>query len=79
MSFREPLSNDNKSIDLNQTYDYFVIGRTINISDIKLTKNELNKLFHLNIYKSLKLNLNKLPKNNNNIYNLYKDIIAQLK
>ena len=79
LSFSEPLSNDNKSNDLNQTYDYFVIGRTINILDIKLTKNELNKLFHLNIYKSLKLNLNKMPKNKNNIYNLYKDIIAQLK
>ena len=79
LSFSEPLGNDNNTVDLKQTYGYLVIGKNINISEVKFEKNELNKILYLNVYKSLKLDINKLPKNVNNIYNLYKDISKHLK
>ena len=79
LSFSEPLGNDNNTVDLNQTYGYLIIGNNIKISDMKLEKKELNKILYLNVYKCLKLDINKLPKNVNNIYNLYKDISKHLK
>ena len=78
LSFSEPLSNEKNNI-LNETYGYLVIKDNINISKINLPKKRLIKLLHLNLYKSLNLNLNKFPKNINNIYNLYKDISKHLK
>ena len=78
LSFIEPLSDDN-TINRDQTYGYYVIGRFINISDIFLKKDVLLKLFHLNVYKSMKLDKNNIPKNINNIFNLYKDISKHIK
>ena len=78
LSFIEPLS-DERNNSLNETYEYPIIGNNIDISKINLSKERLIKLFHLNLYKSLNLDLNKFPKNVNNIYNLYKDISKHLK
>ena len=78
LSFIEPLSDDN-TINRDQTYGYYVIGKFINISDIFLKKDILLKLFHLNVYKSMKLDKNNISKNTNNIFNLYKDISKHLK
>ena len=78
LSFIEPLSDDS-TINRDQTYGYYVIGRFINISDIFLKKDILLKLFHLNIYTSMKLDKKNIPKNINNIFNLYKDISKHLK
>ena len=77
LSFIEPLFNITTSI-YNETYGYLPLGNNINLSQINLNRDELMNLFHLNLYKSLKLDLNKLPKNSNNIYNLYKDISKHL-
>ena len=78
LSFIEPLSDDNNSLT-NQTYGYLIINNIINVSHVNLTKDELINLLYLNLYKSLKLDINKLPKNSNNIYNLYKDISKHLR
>ena len=77
LSFIEPLSNITTSI-YNETYGYLPLGNNINLSQTNLSRDKLMNLFHLNLYKSLKLDLNKLPKNSNNIYNLYKDISKHL-
>ena len=79
LSFIEPLANDSEAANLNSTYGYLVIGNTINTSNTILTKKELKQIIHLKVYKSLKIDLNKLPKNTQNIYNLYKDISKYLK
>ncbi len=79
LSFIEPLANDSEAANLNSTYGYLVIGNTINTSNTILTKKELKQIIHLKVYKSLIIDLNKLPKNTQNIYNLYKDISKYLK
>ena len=78
LSFIEPLSDDNKNLS-NETYGYSKINNNINISKVNFTRKELKKILLLNVYKSLKLDINKLPKNVDNIYNLYKDISKHLK
>ena len=78
LSFKEPVPDDNISLS-SDTYGYKVIYNKIRISNINMSKDQLNKILHLNVYKSLKLDYNKLPKNKVNIYNLYKDISKYLK
>jgi hypothetical protein len=79
LSFIEPLANDSEAVNLNSTYGYLAIGNEIEGSNVKLTKKQFNQIIHINVFKSLKIDLNKLPKNTQNIYNLYKDISKHLK
>jgi hypothetical protein len=79
LSFIEPLANDSEAVSLNSTYGYLAIGNEIEGSNVKLTKKQFNQIIHINVFKSLKIDLNKLPKNTQNIYNLYKDISKHLK
>lgn len=79
LSFVEPLTNEINIKNLNTTYGYLVIGDQIDISNTKLIKEQLYQIIHLHVYKSLKIDLNKLPENTQNIYNLYKDISKHLK
>lgn len=79
------LSNDNLSLNepndidiISQTNNYITIGQYIDTAYTKLTYSELTKLLHLNMYKGLKLDINKLPKNTKNIYNSYVEISKQL-
>ena len=78
LSFIEPIPDDKISLTTD-TYGYSVIKENIDISDIKMSKDRLNKILHLNVYTAFNLNMNNLPKNKNNIYNLYKDISKHLK
>ena len=81
LSFIEPLAFDNNSNNLQSDCGYLGIKELIYLpeSNISLTKNELYKLLYLNPFTSLKLDLNKLPKNTQNIYNLFRDIAKHLK
>ena len=79
LSFIEPLANDSEAVNLNSTYGYLALGNEIEGSNVKLTKKQFNQIIHINVFKSLKIDLNKLPKNTQNIYNLYKDISKHLK
>ena len=73
------MANDSEAVNLNSTYGYLAIGNEIEGSNVKLTKKQFNQIIHINVFKSLKIDLNKLPKNTQNIYNLYKDISKHLK
>ena len=77
LSFKEPLTDNNINI-MNEKYGYSIINNTIEISNIYLTKDQLKQILYLNVHKSLNLDLQKLPKNTGNIYNLYKDISKHL-
>ena len=79
LSFIEPLAFDSNANDIKSDCGYLSIKENINFSNIPLTKDELYKLIYLNLYNSLKLDINKLPKNTQNIYNLYSDIAKHLK
>ena len=81
LSFIEPLAYDNNSNNLKSDCGYLSIRESICLPDsnITLTKNELYKLLYLNPYTSLKLDINKLPKNTQNIFNLFSDIAKHLK
>ena len=79
LSFIEPLAFDSYSNDLKSDCGYLKIKENIDISDISLTRDELYKLIYLNMYNSLKLDINKLPRNTQNIFNLYRDISKHLK
>ena len=79
LSFTEPLILDEDANNIQSDCGYLGIKDNINISNITLTKNILNKLFFLNLYQSLNLDINKLPKNTKNIYNLYREIGNHLK
>jgi hypothetical protein len=78
LSFTEPLK-DNLSSDNTQTDCGLGINENINISKVLIKKDILYKILFLNPYTSLNLDLNKLPKNTQNIYNLYQDIAKHLK
>ena len=79
LSFIEPLAFDSNANDIKSDCGYLSIKENINFSNIPLTKDELYKLIYLNLYNSLKLDINRLPKNTQNIYNLYSDIAKHLK
>ena len=79
LSFIEPLAFDSNANDIKSDCGYLSIKENINFSNIPLIKDELYKLIYLNLYNSLKLDINKLPKNTQNIYNLYSDIAKHLK
>ena len=79
LSFIEPLKNDINANDIHSDCGYLVIKEEIIISDIYLKKSILEKLLFLNLSQSLNLDINKLPKNSQNIYNLYRDIGKNLK
>ena len=79
LSFIEPLAFDSNANDIKSDCGYLSIKENINFSNIPLTKDELYKLIYLNLYNSLKLDINNLPKNTQNIYNLYSDIAKHLK
>ena len=78
LSFTEPLK-DNLSSDNTQTDCGLGINENINISKVPIKKDILYKILFLNPYTSLNLDLNKLPKNTQKIYNLYRDIAKHLK
>lgn len=78
LSFTEPLK-DNLYSDNTQTDCGLGINENINISKVPIKKDILYKILFLNPYTSLNLDLNKLPKNTQNIYNLYRDIAKHLK
>ena len=79
LSFIEPLAFDSNANDIKSDCGYLSIKENINFSNIPLTKDELYKLIYLNLYNSLKLDINRFPKNTQNIYNLYSDIAKHLK
>ena len=79
LSFTEPLIFDEDANNIQSDCGYLGIKDNINISNVTLSKNILNKLFFLNLYQSLNLDINKLPKNTKNIYNLYREIGKHLK
>ena len=79
LSFIEPLTNDINANDIQSDCGYLVIKETIKISNIYLKKSILQKLLFLNVSQSLNLDINKLPKNSQNLYNLYHDIGKNLK
>ena len=79
LSFIEPLAFDSSSNDITSDCGYLGIKDSIKLSDITITRDELYKLIYLNPYKSLNLDINKLPKNTQNIYNLYREISKHLK
>ncbi len=78
LSFTEPLK-DNLSSDNTQTDCGLGINENINISKVLIKKDILYQILFLNPYTSLNLDLNKLPKNTQKIYNLYRDIAKHLK
>ena len=79
LSFTEPLIFDEDANNIKSDCGYNGIKESICISDITLTKNILDKLLFLNLYQSLNLDIDKLPKNTQNVYNLYRELGKHLK
>ena len=79
LSFTEPLIFDEDANNIKSDCGYNGIKESICISDITLTKNILDKLLFLNLYQSLNLDIEKLPKNTQNVYNLYRELGKHLK
>jgi Trpc4-associated protein len=65
--------------DPNFNISYQIINNNLDTSNTSLSKTELKKLLLLSVYKTLKLDINKLPINTNNIFNIYREIINNLK
>ena len=79
LSFAEPLVFDEDANNIKSDCGYQGIKENIYISNISLTKNILDKLLFLNLYQSLNLDIDKLPKNTQNVYNLYRELGKHLK